>query len=356
MNPRVFVVQPIPSEAIEVMKEVRGDGLSVHGPADYCRRASGQRQAVGLPAWFARNAGPAEVFAANPGLKGVGAMGGPSAFIDFAAARAYGVTIVAAAPEESGGYLVSTTDLTMAMLLGLAHRVVESDKYTREGHFRQEQTLAMLGWGCPDRTVGLIGLGRLGTLLVPRLHAFGMEVIYTKRDRLSDDDEAALGVEFVPDEEPVVRADYVVIACNYNPSTHNLIGARELGLMKPTAFLINTGRAWIVDEPALLHALQNKTIAGAGLDVFWDEPPYVLQPEVAAEWRKLDNVILTPHNGDGTVPSRVRSTKSIAQGLAALIRGEQPAKVVESDINRASFGDPSAYYRGDERVPASAWT
>ena len=168
----------------------------------------------------------------------------------------------------------TTADLTVTMVLCLAYRLVEADAYTRAGGFRQEQTMALMGIGCPGKRVGLIGLGKVGRLMVPRLQAFEMRVSYTKRQRLSAQEEPALDLEWVDDKESILRdCDFVCLEASYNPSTHLLIGERELKLMKPTAYLINTGRGRLVDEAALIRALQNGTIAGAGLDVFWNEPP-----------------------------------------------------------------------------------
>ena len=189
----------------------------------------------------------------------------------------------------------------MGMILGLAYRLVEADRYTKCGHFKQEQTMALMGLGCPGKTAGLIGLGIVGEFMVPRLRAFEMRVIYTKRRRLAPERERELGLEWAADKEEILRrSDFVVVACDYNPTTHRLIGARELALMKSTAFLINTGRGRIVDEAALVKALQDGTIAGAGLDVFWNEPPVTHYPAPSPELYKLDNVILAPHNGGAT--------------------------------------------------------
>ena len=125
-----------------------------------------------------------------------------------------------------------------------------------------------------------------------------------KREPPAEPDEEALGVTWVPDLDEVLKAsDYVIIAANYNPSTHLLIGEREFRLMKPTAFFVNTGRGRIVDEPALLKALREKWIAGAGLDVYWHEPP-VSEPAPPPELFTMDNVILTPHIGSATPESR----------------------------------------------------
>jgi glyoxylate reductase len=158
-----------------------------------------------------------------------------------------------------------------------------------------------------------------------------MEVIYTKRERLPATDETALGITWVPELDDLLRAsDFVVIAASYNPSTHLLIGEREFGLMKQTAFFVNTGRGRIVDELALLAALREKRIAGAGLDVFWNEPP-VSEPAPPPELFTMDNVILTPHIGSATPESRRTMSLRTAENIAAMARGERPPDLVNPE-------------------------
>jgi len=349
-RPHVFVSQPIPEPALDVLRAEAE--VTVYPYVDR------QIELDELIAAAKRNdylfvmhecLVPAEVITANPNLKGIGVLGGASGFVDFPAANAAGVPIVTSDPEDNlvpAGATQTTADLTMAIILGLAHRLCESDRYTREGRFKQEQTISMLSQGLYHKTIGLIGLGKVATYLIPRLQPFEVRIRYTKRNRLDPAREAELGVEYVADKDDILRqSDYVVIMCDYNPSTHHLIGARELALMKPTAFLINTGRAWIVEQEALIDALRNHTIAGAGLDVFWHEPPNTHDVEVPAELYTMDNVIMTPHNGDGTWDNRTSRTASISKAIVALIRGEEPAVVVHSEVNRAEFGHPKTYYR-----------
>jgi glyoxylate reductase len=349
MKPRVFVVQPIPEESLDVLREVAD--VTVYPYVD--RQISVDELVANAKRCdylfvMHETLVPAEVIEANPDLKGIGVLGGTTGFIDFPAANARHIPIVAADPEDylvPGGAMQTTADLTMALLLGLAYRVAESDRYCRDFRFKQEQTISLLGVGCYGKTAGLIGLGKVGTYIVPRLRAFDMNVIYTKRTRFPAEREREMGIEWVADKDEVLRrSDFVCIMVDYNPTTEKMIGARELALMKPTAYLINTGRAWIVEEQALLDALQNGTIAGAGLDVFWKEPPATHDIEIPPALYKMDNVILTPHNGDGTWDNRASRTTSVAKGIVALIKGEKPAVPVHSTINRAMFGHPKTYY------------
>ncbi len=133
--------------------------------------------------------------------------------------------------------------------------------------------MALMGVGCPGKTVGLVGMIKVAELWVPRLRAFEMNLIYTL-NRLPAEREKELGLDWTPDLDDLLkRSDFVCIACDYNPSTHKLIGRRELDVTKPEAYLINTRWGRIIDEPEIIMALQEKRIAGAALDVFWNQPP-----------------------------------------------------------------------------------
>ena len=139
------------------------------------------------------------------------------------------------------------------------------------------------------------------------------------------------------------RSDFVCIECDYNPETHKLIGARELGLMKPSAYLINAARGRIVDEPALIRALQDGAIAGAALDVYWNEPPVTYDPHVPVELRKLDNVILNPHNGGATWAVRGARAASVARGIVTMLNGGRAAGLLNPEIysDRSSGNAPT---------------
>jgi glyoxylate reductase len=335
MKDRVFVAQPIPEAALEVLREAADVSVYPHMDRQITveELVSNAKRADWLFVLHETNV-TAEVISANPKLKGIGAMAAKNPNIDMKAANARKLPVVLEDPKATfPGVAPTTADLTMAMLLGLAYRLPEADRYTKGGNFRQEQTLALMGIGCPGKTVGLIGMGKVAVHLVPRIRAFDMHALYTKRTRLPAEREKELGVEWTPDLADLLkRSDFVCVACDYNASTHKLIGKRELDLMKREAYLINTARGRIVDEPELIRALQEKRIAGAGLDVYWNEPPFTQDPFVPEELRKLDNVILAPHNGGATWDVRGRKAKSVAQGLVQLMRGERPAALLNPEI------------------------
>jgi lactate dehydrogenase-like 2-hydroxyacid dehydrogenase len=340
MKPKVFVVQPIPDVALEALREVAD--VSVYTYMDrqisVDELVANAKRCDWLFVVHETNV-TAEVIYANPNLKGIGCMAGGHLYIDMDAANARKIPVILEDPNDTaGGVSVTTCDLTMSMLLALAYRLVDSDRYTRGGNFRQEQTMALMGIGCPGKTVGLVGLGKVALKMVPRLRAFEMHVIYTKRNRLPPERESALGVEWVGELHDLIkRSDFLCVLCNYGPSTHKLIGKRELGLMKKDAYLINTGRGRIIDEPALIQALQERQIAGAAFDVYWNEPywkdpPDMCEPWVPEELRKLDNVILAPHNGGATWDVRGAKALSVARGMVKMMRGETPAALHNPQI------------------------
>jgi len=339
MKPKVFVVQPIPEVALDILREAAD--VTVYPYLD--RQISVDELAANAKRadWlFVLHETPvtAEVINANPNLKGIGCMAGGHLHIDVEAANARKVPIVLEDKDPRTSVIPATGDLTLAMLLGLAYRLVDADRYTRCGKFRQEQTMALMGVGCRGKTIGLIGMGKLALYMVPRLLAFDMNVVYSKPTRLPIQREQELGVKWAPHlDELLKQSDFVCIACRYSPSTHKLIGKRELGLMKPEAYLINTGRGRIVDEPELIKALKEKRIAGAALDVFWNEPYWNEPWEPEAPWVpeelcNLDNVILSPHNGGATWEVRGRKAAVVARGMVAVMRGERPDTLFNPQI------------------------
>jgi glyoxylate reductase len=180
------------------------------------------------------------VIDANPHLRGIGIEGRYAETVDLTACDEAGIPLLTSERDNSRLYnkvCKTTADLTVVMVLCLAYRLVEADHYTRAGGFRQEQTMALMGIGCPDRSVGLIGLGKVARFMVPRLLAFELHLVYTKRTRLSLEEERAIELEWAPDKDAILReCDFVCVLVDYNLSTHLLIGERELKLMKPTHF------------------------------------------------------------------------------------------------------------------------
>ncbi|MCW2522019.1 MAG: hypothetical protein JWO63_354 [Frankiales bacterium] len=329
MTEKIFVCQPIPEVALARMREVAEVEMFpfAHREISVGELESAARRSDYI---FCMHSTPitASMVAANPNLKGYGVAHARADVHDLAACQAAGISLLEAKapiPPEGGGYSLNgaglnpraTADLMVALLLNLAYRVVEADKYCRGTGYFQEMTMDLMGQGCTGKTVSLYGLGKVARQAAKRLRALDMTVLYTKRTRLSPEEEAELGVEWVADpDELIARGDYVSMLANFEDANLRLMGEREFHLMKPTAYFINVGRGRLVDEDAMIRALQDGTIAGAGLDVFWNEPPLVFDAYIPEALRKMDNVVLTPHNGGATWDSRGAQTLSVANAIA----------------------------------------
>jgi lactate dehydrogenase-like 2-hydroxyacid dehydrogenase len=175
-----------------------------------------------------------------------------------------------------------------------------------------------LGQDIHHATLGIIGMGRIGQAIAKRALGFDMRVVYNNRSRLSDSDEKRLNATWVERDDLLAQSDFVVVMAPYSPATHHLIGAAEIAKMKPTAILVNSARGGVVDDAALVEALQAKRIAGAGLDVFEGEPR--LNPE----FLKLPNVALTPHIGSASRATRIIMCNTAAANMTAVLEGREP--------------------------------
>ncbi|HOK07090.1 MAG TPA: D-glycerate dehydrogenase [Syntrophales bacterium] len=242
--------------------------------------------------------------------------------IDVAAATRRGVLVT----NTPGVLTEATADLAFALLLAAARRVVEGDRMVRQGRFRFWAPFLFLGTEVSGRTLGIVGMGRIGRAVAKRAAGFAMEILYYNRHRLDRETEEHYGARFCPLEDLLARADFVSLHVPLSDETRHLIDAKALALMKPTAFLINTSRGPVVDEKALVSALRRGVIAGAGLDVYEDEPR--LAPGLA----ELDNVVLLPHVGSATTETRTKMARLAARNLLAALRGETPPHPVNPEV------------------------
>ena len=220
----------------------------------------------------------------------------------------------------------TTADLAFALLMAVARRLVECDRFVREGRWRYWQWGYFCGADLFCKTLGVYGLGRIGKAVARRARGFSMRLLYCDIVRPSPALEQELGAQFVDRETLLREADFLTLHVPLTPETHHLIGARELAMLKPTAFLINTARGQVVDEPALVEALQSKQIAGAGLDVFEQEPR--IHPALLG----LPNVVLTPHVGSATSQTRLAMAMLAAENLLAALEGRRPPTPVNPEI------------------------
>lgn len=226
----------------------------------------------------------------------------------------------------------ATADLAFALLLAVSRRVVEGDAFVRSGSWGGWEPLQMLGASVSGGVLGLVGLGRIGRAVARRAQAFGMQVLYWNRTRLTPAEEVALSVTFAPLEELLARARFVSVHVASTPETKHLIGAAALDLIGPSGYLINTARGNVVDEVALVTALQEGRIAGAGLDVFEHEP--ALAPGLA----ECTNAVLTPHLGSSTVETRAAMGNLAVDNLLAVLAGGAPLHAVNPEVGAGSPG------------------
>ena len=247
--------------------------------------------------------------------------------IDVAAATRHGIVVC----NTPGVLTEATADLAMLLILATARRCVEADGFVRSGKFRGWQPELLLGGDVSGATLGLAGFGRIARATAERALAFGMTVQYFARRPVPDHELGAFAgrVRAVDWAELVRTSDFLSLHVPSNADTHHLVDADALRAMKPTAYLINTARGPIVDEKALVAALQDGQIAGAGLDVYEDEP------ELAEGLAELPNTTLLPHVGSATRSVRSTMAELCARNAIAVARGETPAHQVNPEAAQA---------------------
>jgi glyoxylate/hydroxypyruvate/2-ketogluconate reductase len=212
----------------------------------------------------------------------------------------------------------TTADLGFSLLMATARRVSESEAYLRAGQWTKWSYDMFMGSDIHGSTLGILGMGRIGQAVAKRgAHGFGMQVIYHNRSRLDAATEASVNARYVSKDELFTQADHIVLVLPYSAQAHHTVGAAEIARMKPTANLINIGRGGLIDENALAAALAAGQIAGAGLDVFEGEPK--VNPALLA----LKNVVLTPHIGSASRPTRLAMSNLAADNLIGyLLQGK----------------------------------
>lgn len=246
--------------------------------------------------------------------------------IDLEAAKKRGITVTnARAPEVSE----TVAEHAIALIFALAHRIVETDDFTRAGKYKGWGPKMFLGVDVMGKTLGIIGGGAIGEALAKRMHdGFGVKIVYNDIKR-NEKFEADYGAEFKEKDELLKHSDFVSLHVPLLPSTRHLIGERELKLMKKTAYLINTSRGPIIDEKALTVALAHGDIAGAGLDVYECEPLIDCDPTDTYELRKLPNVVLTPHTASASIEARQAMSRTAAENILAFLDGKVPPNAVK---------------------------
>jgi gluconate 2-dehydrogenase len=245
--------------------------------------------------------------------------------IDIAACTARGVM----ATNTPGVLDDSTADLAWALMLAAARRLTELERRVRGGEWTGWKLKQWLGVDVHHATLGIFGLGRIGQAIARRAAGFEMKVLYHNRSRVGSDIEQRLNATYVTKVELLRQSDFVVLQVPYTPETHHMIGAAELKQMKRTAILINSTRGGVVDDAALIAALQEGTIRAAGLDVFENEPR--LNPGFLG----LDNVVLAPHVGSSTEATRRAMAMTAARNLVAALSGGKPPNLLNPEARKS---------------------
>jgi glyoxylate reductase len=267
-----------------------------------------------------------DVIAANPKLRAVASMKITPSDIDVEAATARRIPVTVISPIVTE----ATADINFALLLAVARRLVEGDRLVRAGIFPGAQSSHLLGAGVFGKVIGLIGGGgRIGRAVAKRAHGFSMRTLYWTPRRKPESEEREAGLVYVPLDQLLAESDFVSVHAPFTAETRHLVGERELRLMKPTAFLINTSRGPIVDEAALIRALAERRIAGAGLDVFEHEP------HVDPALLTMPNVVLTPHLGSAVAELRESMANVVVDNILAVLDGRQPPNCWNPEIYAA---------------------
>ena len=253
--------------------------------------------------------------AAGDRLGLIASFGAGTEHIDLHAARARKIIVT----NTPGVFTNDTADMTMALILSVPRRFVDGGRILRSGEWSGWAPSTLLGHRIGGKTLGIVGMGRIGQAVAYRARAFGMSVVYHNRHRLPEAAEQMLGARFEPNLDLLVGvADVITLHCPASPETHHLIDARRLGLMKSDVYLINTARGDLIDENALIDALENGRIGGAGLDVYAHEP--AVDPRLVA----LTNVSLLPHLGSATFEGREAAGEKIIANIRFWADGHRP--------------------------------
>jgi len=326
-RPRILVTQKVPQAAYPLLEEVgevdanMQEGL-IWSPEELLSHSVGHDYIFSLltdtiDARFLETCA-----ASTPRLKLVANMAVGFNNIDVTVATRLGIAV-----SNTPGVLSDTTaDLAFGLLLATARRIPEAERYLRAGKYTGWGPLLFTGAEVHHATLGVIGAGRIGKIMAKRASGFEMRVLYYNRNRLPAEEEQRYNMTYVLLDELLQQSDFVSIHTPYTADTHHLIGARELAQMKPSAILINTARGPIVDEKALVQALQQGKIAGAGLDVFEREP--AVEPELLT----MEQVVLLPHIASASLQTRSLMATMAAQNIVAHIRGQRPPNILNPEV------------------------
>jgi glyoxylate reductase len=252
---------------------------------------------------------------ANPNLRLIANYGTGVDHIDVEAAYSRGITVT----NTPGVLTEDTADMTMALILGVARRMVAGERLARSGEWQGWSPTGMLGHRITGKRLGILGMGRIGTAVARRGRGFGLSIHYHNRRRVPEAVENELEATYWESlDQMLARMDIISVNCPHTPATFHLLSARRLKLVRPQAIIVNTSRGEVIDEAALTRMLRNDELAGAGLDVFEHEP--AINPKL----RELENVVLLPHMGSATIEGRIDMGEKVMINIKTFVDGHRP--------------------------------
>jgi glyoxylate reductase len=324
MRPRIYITQPIAESALVRLRKVADVTMNKDSSRILDRKklvAAVKKHDVLFS--LLHDTIDRAVLRANPDLKAVTSMAITPDRIDVAAATASKIPVTVIPPIVAE----ATADICFGLMLAVARRMMEGDRLVHRGIFPGSQSNHLAGAWVWGKTVGLIGgKGRIGQAVARRAHGFSMNVLYSGPRRLPEADERIVGMTYVPLDDLLKQSDFVSLHPPLNDETRHMISDRQFKLMKPSAFIVNTARGAIIDEAALVRALKAKQIAGAGLDVFENEP------RVARGLMRLPNVVAVPHLGSAVAVLREQMANIVVDNVLALLDGKRPPNIVNPDV------------------------
>ncbi|UUL82765.1 2-hydroxyacid dehydrogenase [Sphingomonas qomolangmaensis] len=315
-RPKVIVTRALPDGASDRMIELFDTVLNRDDvPMPRAALAAAMADCDVLVPTVTDSIDGALIAGAGPRLKLIANYGAGVNHIDLKAARARGILVT----NTPGVLTEDTADMTMALIVGVPRRLAEGEKLVRSGAWTGWSPTAMLGHRIGGKTLGIVGMGRIGQAVAARARAFGLTIHYHNRHRLPGVLEAQLGATWHAELDEMLEAiDILTIHTPRNADSENLIDARRIGLLRPHVYVINASRGGILDEEALVDALEAGRLAGAGLDVWKHEP--AIDPRLLA----LPNVVMTPHMGSATFEGRAATGAKVIANIRVWADGHRP--------------------------------
>jgi len=318
MKPKVLITHKILPEALNYLKKHTDIEIATSGSVLTKKEINEKiSNKEGLLSLLVDNIDK-EVIDSAPLLKIIANCAAGFNNIDITYARKKGIAV-----SNTPGVLTDTTaDLTWALILAVARKIPQADRFTREKKFKGWTLNLFLGKEITGKRMGIIGMGRIGKAVALRSRGFKMEIVYTDPHRLSPKEEREYNAMFLPLDELLSTSDIVTIHSNLNPKSFHLINEEKIALMKKDSILINASRGPIIDEKILLKALEEKKIWGAGLDV------YEREPKIEKKLLSMENVVLLPHIGSATYETRLNMAMKAAKNLIQGLKGEKPDNLI----------------------------